>query len=75
MFRIAQRLPPLFWRYYQPTPAPIDQPPDENAPAACDFIVMDDVRFGSYAKLAANYLAFVKLASIRIWLRTNESTP
>jgi hypothetical protein len=25
-------------------------------------------------KLAANYLAFVKLASIRIWLRTNEST-
>jgi hypothetical protein len=30
MFRIAQRLPPLFWRYYQPTPAPIDQPPDEK---------------------------------------------
>jgi transposase len=28
-----------------------------------------------YAKLAANYLAFVKLASIRIWLRGNESTP
>lgn len=27
-----------------------------------------------YDKLAANYLAFVKLASIRIWLRTNEST-
>jgi hypothetical protein len=26
-------------------------------------------------KLAANYLAFIKLASIRIWLRTNESTP
>lgn len=26
-------------------------------------------------KLAANYLAFVKLASIRIWLRANESTP
>jgi transposase len=24
---------------------------------------------------AANYLAFVKLASIRIWLRANESTP
>jgi hypothetical protein len=23
----------------------------------------------------ANYLAFVKLASIRIWLRANESTP
>lgn len=27
-----------------------------------------------YDKLAANYLAFVKLASIRIWLRDNEST-
>jgi hypothetical protein len=26
-------------------------------------------------KLAANYLAFVKLASIRIWLRANKSTP
>jgi len=26
-----------------------------------------------YDKLAANYLAFVKLASIRIWLRTKES--
>src|SRR4051812_7775671 len=24
---------------------------------------------------SANYLAFVKLASIRIWLRANESTP
>jgi transposase len=29
----------------------------------------------SYDKLAANYLAFVKLASIRISLRINESTP
>src|SRR5262245_41466824 len=28
-----------------------------------------------YDKLAANYLAFVKLASIRIWLRSNESAP
>ena len=28
-----------------------------------------------YDKLAANYLAFVKLASIRVWLRANESTP
>jgi transposase len=27
-----------------------------------------------YDKLAANYLAFVKLAAIRIWLRANEST-
>jgi transposase len=27
-----------------------------------------------YDKLAANYLAFVKLASIRIWLRANEPT-
>jgi transposase len=28
-----------------------------------------------YDKLAANYLAFIKLASIRIWLRANESMP
>ena len=28
-----------------------------------------------YDKLAANYLAFIKLASIRIWLRVYESTP
>jgi transposase len=27
-----------------------------------------------YDKLAANYLAFIKLAAIRIWLRANEST-
>jgi transposase len=27
-----------------------------------------------YDKLAANYRAFIKLASIRIWLRANEST-
>jgi len=26
-----------------------------------------------YDRLAANYLAFVKLASIRLWLRLNES--
>jgi transposase len=28
-----------------------------------------------YDKLAANHLAFIKLASIRLWLRTYESTP
>jgi transposase len=28
-----------------------------------------------YDKLAANYLAFVQLASIRVWLRVNECTP
>jgi transposase len=28
----------------------------------------------SYDELAANYLAFVQLASIRLWLRANEST-
>jgi len=28
-----------------------------------------------YDKLAANYLAFVQLASIRLWLRFYESTP
>ncbi|CUU14564.1 Mobile element protein CDS [Bradyrhizobium sp.] len=27
-----------------------------------------------YDKLAANYLAFVQLASIRLWLGANEST-
>jgi transposase len=27
-----------------------------------------------YDKLAANYLAFVQLASIRLWLRANAST-
>jgi transposase len=28
-----------------------------------------------YDKLAANYLAFIQLASIRVWLRVSESTP
>jgi hypothetical protein len=28
-----------------------------------------------YDKLAANYLAFVKLAAFRIWLRAYEATP
>jgi len=28
-----------------------------------------------YDKLAANDLAFIKLAAIRIWLRAYESTP
>jgi transposase len=28
-----------------------------------------------YDKFAANYLAFIQLASIRLWLRANESTP
>ena len=28
-----------------------------------------------YDKLAANYLAFVQLASIRLWLRANEPRP
>jgi transposase len=28
-----------------------------------------------YDKLAANYLGFMQLASIRPWLRANESTP
>jgi transposase len=28
-----------------------------------------------YDKLAANYLAFIKLASICIWLRANKSAP
>ncbi len=28
-----------------------------------------------YDKLASNYLAFIQLASVRLWLRVNESTP
>lgn len=28
-----------------------------------------------YDRLAANYLAFVQLASIRLWLRANEFAP
>jgi transposase len=28
-----------------------------------------------YDRLAVNYLAFIKLASIRLWLRTYESAP
>jgi transposase len=28
-----------------------------------------------YEKRAANFLAFLKLAAIRLWLRVNESTP
>jgi transposase len=28
-----------------------------------------------YDKLAANYLALIQLASIRLWLRVNESKP
>jgi len=28
-----------------------------------------------YDKLAANYLAFIKPAAIRIWLQANESAP
>jgi transposase len=28
-----------------------------------------------YDKLAANYLAFIQLASIRLWLRVNEYAP
>jgi transposase len=28
-----------------------------------------------YDKLAANYLAFIQLASIQLWLRVNESAP
>jgi len=28
-----------------------------------------------YDKLAGNYLAFIQLASIRLWLRVDESAP
>ena len=33
------------------------------------------IRWRRADKLAANYLAFVQLASIRLWLRAYESTP
>jgi transposase len=33
-----------------------------------------DVSATRYDKLAANYLVFTKLASIRLWLRVYEST-
>jgi transposase len=40
------------------------------------FLVFDDGRVATrYDKLAVNYLAFIKLASIRIWLRANEFAP
>ena len=29
----------------------------------------------SYDKLASNYLVFIQVASMRLWLRVNESTP
>jgi hypothetical protein len=32
-------------------------------------------RGGLTSKLAANYLAFIQLASIRLWLRVKESAP
>jgi transposase len=28
-----------------------------------------------YDRLAANYLAFIQLASIKVWLRVNASVP
>jgi transposase len=37
---------------------------------------VDDRRVATrYDKPAANYPAFIKLESIRIWLRANESAP
>jgi hypothetical protein len=35
----------------------------------------EPARSNAYGKLATNYLAFIKLAPIRLWLRANESTP
>jgi len=45
---------------------------------AVDGVALDEIQARvaiRYDKLAANYLAFIKLASIRIWLRANESAP
>jgi transposase len=48
-------------------PAPVSRPQlDLNKIKQCRRVAT------RYDKLAANYLAFVKLASIRIWLRANE---
>ena len=43
--------------------------------AAHDTAVQMIVSATRYDKLSVNYLAFIKLASIRIWLRANGSTP
>ena len=32
-------------------------------------------RYARYDKLAPDYLAYIQLASIRLWLRVNEFTP
>jgi transposase len=37
--------------------------------------IQDVNRVARCDELAANYLAFVQLASIRLWLRVNKSTP
>jgi hypothetical protein len=49
---------------------------ERQASNACRQKMMADVLVGSGATklIAANYLAFVQLASIRLWLRINEST-
>ena len=48
-----------------------------GVPRVNDRRVLNDIFWvlTRYHKLAANYLAFIQLASIRLWLRVNESTP
>ena len=46
-----------------------------DALAAGHDVAVQMIDTSRYDELAANYLAFVKLAPIRIWLRANESAP
>ena len=47
------------------------QPSSSGVPA--EIAALTTVLATRYDKLAANYLAFIKLASIRVWLRVYES--
>jgi len=51
-----------------------------TAPATCSNGFFNKIKqrrriAARYDKFAANYLAFIQLALIRLWLRVNESTP
>ena len=46
----------------------------DRGPAAVQYVAKRRRAAKRYDKLAAHFLAFVQLASIRLWLGTNEST-
>ena len=48
-----------------------------HTPALLDLVEepVDQISSPIEIQLAANYLAFIQLASIRLWLRVNESAP